>query len=161
MNKLFQVLREEFDYVVVDSGRCHGLVQEALFGTADKLYLVTERTFPALRNRAHRLVGCLCSRSWAQNIEVVLNRFDSDSDIDDKHVRKALGRAVNWNIPNAFAAMQKAWDSGVPLAMKASPITAELCQMARAACGKPLSVAKTNRIWSFLDWHARPEPLKI
>ncbi len=36
-SKLFQLLREEFDYVVVDSGSCHNRAQQELFETADKL----------------------------------------------------------------------------------------------------------------------------
>ena len=45
VRKLFRILREEFDYVIVDSGTCHGIVQETLCGMADTLYLVTEMTF--------------------------------------------------------------------------------------------------------------------
>ena len=56
--RLFRILREQFDYVVVDAGTCHGHLQETVFEMADKLYLVADLTLPALRN-AHRLISYL------------------------------------------------------------------------------------------------------
>lgn len=155
VDKLFSILREEFDYVVVDTGTCHGHVREALVAMAHTLYIVTERNFPALRN-AHRLVSHLSGNCSAMHMELVLNRFDAPhSDISDEQARKAIGRPINWRIPDGHAAVQKAWDKGVPLALENSPIASVLGEMARTACGKPSTVAKTSRMFSFLDWKAR------
>jgi Flp pilus assembly CpaE family ATPase len=49
---------------------------------------------------------------------------------------------VDWKIPNAYTAVRTAQDSGVPVAMEDSPYTRAVAQMARAACGKPLTAAK-------------------
>lgn len=141
-DKLFRILREEFDYVVVDTGACHGNLQEKLFLEADKLYLVTEMTLPSLRN-AHRLISFLSARDGGRALEVVLNRFNSrHGEIDEKSTTKALGRPINWRVPNVWAAARAAQDSGVPLAMTDSPVTRSIVQMARAACGKPQLVEK-------------------
>jgi pilus assembly protein CpaE len=141
-DRLFQILREEFDYVVVDTGTCHGVLQEKLFLEADKLYLITEMTFPSLRN-AHRLISFLSARDGSRALELVLNRFNArHGEIDEKSATKALGRPIDWRVPNAWAAAMAAQDSGVPLAMEDSPITRSLVQMARAACGKPLNPGK-------------------
>lgn len=141
-NRLFRVLCEEFDYVVVDAGYCHGSMQEALLEAADKLYLVTELTFPALRN-GHRLIAWLSAKGRNRGLEVVVNRFNSrHGDIDESSAAKALGRPVNWRIPNGYAAARSAQDNGVPLAMESSPITKVVVQMARAACGKPVAAEK-------------------
>jgi Flp pilus assembly CpaE family ATPase len=142
--RLLRILREEFDYVVVDAGACHGYLQEALFEMADKLYLITELTLPALRN-AHRLISYLSAGDGSRRLEVVVNRFNSrHGDIDEKSATKAMGRRINWRIPNAYAAARSAQDNGVPLAMESSPITKALIQMARAACGKPAEAAKKS-----------------
>ena len=128
--------------MVVDAGTCHSHVQESVFEVADTLYLVTEMTFPALRN-AHRMISFLSARDKSRRLEVVLNRFNSrHGSIDEKSATKALGRPINWRIPNGYAAARAAQDSGVPLAMENSPITRALVQMAKAACGKPLSTEK-------------------
>jgi pilus assembly protein CpaE len=140
--RLFRILREEFDYVVVDAGMCHSQLRETMFDAADTIYLVTEITFPALRN-AHRLISFLSGRDTLRGLEVVVNRFNSrHADIDEKSTAKALARPVNWRIPNCYEAARIAEDSGVPLAMEDSPITRILVQMARAACGKAVNAGK-------------------
>jgi pilus assembly protein CpaE len=140
-DRLFRVLREEFDYVVVDAGTSHGYLLDPLFEVASTVYLVTEMSFPALRN-AHRLISFLSAKDKSRNLEVVLNRFNSrNGNIDEKSATKALARPVNWRIPNCYEAARAAEDNGVPLAMEDSPITRALEQMARSACGKPLKAA--------------------
>jgi pilus assembly protein CpaE len=157
-DRLFQILREEFDYVVVDIGTCHGTLQEKLFLEADKLYLITEATFPALRN-GHRLISYLSVRDGSRVLEVVLNRFNSrHGSIDENSVTKVLARPIAWRIPNDFAAARAAEDSGIPLAMADSPITRALAQMARAACGKPLLPERKARAgFSFFSSKALSE----
>jgi hypothetical protein len=95
-------------------------------------------------------------------LEVVMNRFASrHGGIDEKSATKALGRPINWRIPNAYAAARAAQDSGVPLAMENSPITRVLVQMAKAACGKPLSTQKeAGKGLSFFRSRALPTPVE-
>ena len=139
--RLFQILREEFDYVVVDSGTAHSYLQDTLFEVASTLYLVTEMTFPALRN-AHRLISFLSAQDRNRGLEIVLNRFNSrNGGIDEKSATKAMARSVDWRIPNCYEAARAAEDNGVPLAMEDSPIMRVLVQMAKSACGKPLKPA--------------------
>ena len=142
VKKLFRILREEFDYVVVDAGSCHGDTQETLFGIADTLYLVTELTFSSLRN-ARRLVAFLSARDGCRHLKVVANRFNARyGNIDWDSATKALTRPVDWKIPNAYVAVRAAQDTGIPIAMKDSTYTRAVTQMARAACGKPTAAAK-------------------
>jgi Flp pilus assembly CpaE family ATPase len=93
-------------------------------------------------------------------LEVVLNRYNSrNSDIDEKSATKALGHAVNWRVPNSYAAARGAQDSGVPLAEENSAIALAVVEMAKAACGKPLSVAKKVRKgFSFFGSKSQSEP---
>jgi pilus assembly protein CpaE len=142
VKKLFRILREEFDYVVVDSGSSRGDTQETLFAMADTLYLVTEMTFASLRN-GHRLISFLSARDGCRRLKVVANRSNSRyGNIDGDSATKALTRPVDWKIPNAYAAIRAAQDSGIPTAMNDSLYTRAISQMARAACGKPLTAAK-------------------
>lgn len=142
--RLFQILRDEFDYVVVDAGTCHSHIQESLLDIADILFLVTEMTFPALRN-AHRMISFLSTRDQSRKLEVIVNRFTSrHGGIDEASATKALSRPINWRIPNCYAAARAAQDNGVPLAMGNSPITRALVQIARSVCGKPLNTEKDS-----------------
>lgn len=160
-DKVFQVLLEEFDYVVVDSGTSSGQIQEALFEKADKLYLVTELSVPAIRN-AHRIMLYLSVRNGFRNLEVILNRVDArKGEVGEDHLRKALGRPPDWKIPHGRAAAVHARNAGVPLAMENSPVSSALTQMAKAACGKPLSLARPNRLFGFLDPKTRTHHVAV
>jgi pilus assembly protein CpaE len=162
VDRLFQVLREEFDYVVVDTGTCHGVLQEKIFLHSDKLYLIAEMSLPSLRN-AHRLIAFLSARDGSRALEVVLNRFNSRrEEIDENSAAKALGRPISWRVPNDYAAARAAQDSGIPLAMADSPITRAFVQMARAACGKPLlPKKKAARGFGFFGSKSRPAQVEI
>ena len=153
--RLIRLLREEFDYVVVDSGACRGRVQEKLFDIADKVYLITELSFPALRN-GHRLIAHLDLRSAGRNLEVVLNRFNSKANISEDQARQALRRPIAWRIPNGQAAMRAAWEAGTPLSSEESTVMKALTQMAKAACGKPVEAGKSNGFLSLFGCETRP-----
>jgi pilus assembly protein CpaE len=141
-DKLFRILREEFDYVVVDAGNCHSRMLDLLFTIAGTIYLVTELTFPALRN-AHRIVSFLSAKDRSRGLEIILNRFNSrHGGIDENSATKSLARPINWRIPNGYEAARAAEDAGIPLAMEDSPITRVLVQMAKSACGKPLDAER-------------------
>jgi pilus assembly protein CpaE len=159
VKKLFRILREDFDYVVVDSGSCHSDTQEALFGIADTVYLVTEMTFASLRN-AHRLISFLSARDGCRHLKVVANRSNArHGNIDGASAANALTRPVDWKIPNAYAAVRIAQDSGVPIAMTDSPYSRAVTQMARAACGKPLTAAKkASQGFNLFGLRGLPDP---
>jgi pilus assembly protein CpaE len=146
VQRLFSLLRHEFAFVVVDAGTAAtGGAEEALFNLADTVYLVTEVSIPALRN-ARRLLSLLADRERMPHVEVLLNRFNSrEIEIDENSATKALARPVDWKIPNDFQSVRTAENTGVPLAMKDSPISRVMHKMAIQAAGKPLHVAKKSR----------------
>jgi pilus assembly protein CpaE len=136
--RLFRILKEEFDYVVVDAGTNTGKLHDSLLDAADTVYLVTEVSIPALR-AANRIIAWLAGRDRQQTVEVIINRHDSRTiELDEARIAKALGHAANWNVPNHFQSVREAQNSGIPLASAGSgPIAKILTRMARAACGKP------------------------
>ncbi|MEO8659231.1 MAG: AAA family ATPase [Bryobacteraceae bacterium] len=144
LGRLLSLLRDEFDYIVIDAGPIPG-VDEVLFDLADTIYLVTQASIPALRN-ARRILMYIASMERSPHPEVILNRCNArDVGIDETGVVKALARPVNWKVPNDFAAVRTAENTGVPVAMKDSPITRVLRQMARSACGKPVVPEKKSK----------------
>ena len=149
IDKLLWVARQEFDYVVVDSGSNLDLIDTALFDLDAIVYLITDVNIPELRN-ANRLIT-----EWlgtdGRKLEIVLNRFTSSSlGVDDEHVSKALTRHAQWRIPEDNAAARRM--QGVPssVALVESPISGILRQMARVACGlTPVPEKKKGRLGLF------------
>jgi pilus assembly protein CpaE len=143
--RLFEILREDFAFVVVDAGPVAGNVENALLDRADTLYLVTERSIPSLRN-ARRMLTFLAGRERSPHLQIILNRFNSrEAEIDESGAAKALGRPVDWKLPNDFPAVRTAENTGIPMVLKDSPISRVLRQMAKAACGKVAPLEKRSR----------------
>lgn len=147
--KVLRILEREFDYVVVDAGSDLRHVEEVLVPQADTIYLVTQVNIPSLRN-SHRLIPLLTARSGARQVEIVLNRFDARLvEIDEAGIAKALTQPPRWKVPNDYAAVRRAQNSGVSLALEDSPVSRTLREMARTACGKLTSPAKKKRFGLF------------
>jgi len=145
VRKIFGILRHEFAFVVVDTGTASGSTEEMLLDLADTVYLVTEVSIPALRN-AHRLLSFMAGRERNPHVEVILNRFNArEIEIDENSATKALARPVDWKIPNDFPAVRMAENTGVPLAMKDSPISRMMHKMAISATGRPNHVEKKTK----------------
>jgi pilus assembly protein CpaE len=132
VEKLITVVRQDFEYVVVDGGSNLGFCKTLLdLGAA--AYLVTQVSISELRN-SNRLISEFFN-SGIGKLEVVLNRFTPRSlSIDEENITKALTKPINWKVPNDYSAVRRAQDTATPLALEDSPISRVIRQMARAAC---------------------------
>jgi pilus assembly protein CpaE len=136
VDKLLEVARQEFEYVVVDAGSRLDLQRKNLFDDSATLYLVTQVGIPELRN-SHRLISQL-SADGGPKLEVVLNRYDPRSlEISEEHITKALTRPAAWKIPNNYAAVRRMQNTATPLTHDDSPISRAIRQMTKAACAPP------------------------
>lgn len=145
IDRLIEVARQEFDFVVVDSGSRLDLVSTTLFEEAATLYLVTQVSVPELRN-SNRLV-CEFFKRESAKVEIVLNRYaHSLLGVDEEQITKALTRPARWKIPDDRATAMRTQSTGTPLAVDDSPISRMIGQMARVACGLPEAAEKKRRI---------------
>ena len=146
VEKLLSVVRQDFDYVVVDGGS--GSVSRMLLDAAAVAYLVTQVSISELRN-SNRLISEFFT-SGGRKLEVVLNRFHPRSlSIDEENITKALTRPVDWKIPNDYPAVRRAQDTATPLAQADSPISRVIRQMARTACNLSPTPNKKKRFGLF------------
>ncbi len=146
---LLRILREDFSYVVVDAGSNPGQARDLLFELADAIYLVTEVNIPGLRN-SRSLITHLTNLGGDRNLEVVLNRFDARSlEIDETSINKALTQPAKWKIPNDYAGVRRAQNTGVPIAMENTAVSQAIYELARAACGKIPPAPRKKRFGLF------------
>jgi pilus assembly protein CpaE len=146
--KMLAILRNDFEYVVVDAGSGLDTFREPLLEMADCIYLISEVTIPALRN-SHRLISKLSDSFDDRKLQIVLNRFDSRSvEIDDAAITKALTRPAKWKLPNDYASVRRAQNTGIPVVMENSQLSRVLFDMARAACGKTASLERKKKKFS-------------
>lgn len=144
LGKVFHILRENYPYVVVDAGPGLGASSEAMFEAADSIYVVTQVDIPSLRN-AQRFIAHRKS-AGQQGLEVVLNRFEPRKiEYDEDRITKAIGIAPRWRVPNDYAGVRRAQNTGSPTSLANSPVARAISEMARAACGKPLDREKKGK----------------
>jgi pilus assembly protein CpaE len=139
--RLIAVARQDFEYVVVDSGSGIAASFRELFESASIVYLVAQVSIPDLRN-ANRLVAEFFGKNQPQ-LEIVLNRYKTRSlEIDDESITKALTRPARWTVPSDFPAVHRAQNTASPLMCGKSPISKVIRDMARTACGLPIDTEK-------------------
>lgn len=148
VERLLSIARQNFEYVVVDAGSRFGAMGRTLLAGGSTAYLVTQVGISDLRN-SNRLISELVKTSGA-NVEIVLNRFAPRSlVIGEESINKALTMSAQWKVPNDYAAARSAQNTATPLALKDSPISRVICQMARTACGLPTNTDKKKRFGLF------------
>jgi pilus assembly protein CpaE len=136
VDKLLEVARQEFDYVVVDAGSRLELQHTHLFDKSATIYLITQIGIPELRN-SNRLITKLSSAA-SPKLEIVINRYDPrNMGISDDHITKALTKAADWKVPNNYAAVRRMQNTATPLTQEDSEIARSIRQMTRAITGQP------------------------
>jgi pilus assembly protein CpaE len=145
VNKLLTVARQDFEYVVVDSGSRLELSSTALFEPDAVVYLVSQVGLSELRN-SNRIISELFKSDFPK-LEIVLNRFmPSSMAIDEEHITKALTRRAQWKIPEDNATVRKMLSSDTPLVLEDSPLSRVIKQMARGACGLAAEPERKRKI---------------
>jgi pilus assembly protein CpaE len=135
VDKLLIVARHSFDYVVVDAGYRPDLKDSALSDSSATIYLVTRVDIAELRNSNRLITQFFATRG--RKLQIILNRYTPDLLIDDAHITMALTRPAQWKIPYDPVSTRRARHAASPLALKNSPISIVIRQMARKACGLP------------------------
>jgi hypothetical protein len=62
--------------------------------------------------------------------------------VNEKQIAKALTRPAQWRIPDDFADARRTRNTATPLALKDSPISRAIRQMARTAYGLPVNQSR-------------------
>jgi pilus assembly protein CpaE len=144
VDKLVAIARQDFDFVVVDSGSRLDLTRSALFHPDAMIFLISQVGIPELRN-SNRLVSELFVNDFPK-LEIVLNRFSPSLGIDEEHITKALTRRAQWKIPEDNTTARKMQNTATSLALSDTPISRAIRQMARAACGISPEPEKKKKI---------------
>jgi pilus assembly protein CpaE len=136
IDKLLEVARQEFDYVVVDAGSRLELQHTHLFDRSATIYLVTQIGIPELRN-SNRLITKL-STAASPKVEIVINRYDPrNMGIAEANINKALTRPAEWKVPNNYAAVRRMQNTATPLTEEDTEIARAIRQMTRSITGQP------------------------
>lgn len=113
-----EFLQLQYRYVIVDCPP--GLTDQIMevIDIADHVYLVAQPEVPSLRN-AVRFLDHLGARHYPEDkIQVVINRFDKRSPINEAEIERAIHTKIAWKIPNDYREVAKTVNTGSPLSVE-------------------------------------------
>lgn len=112
---LFEVLKQAFSYIVVDtSANFDGKTITAL-DNSDLVLLITIVNLPAIRN-CQRCLDLFKRLGYEkEKTKIVLNRYMENDEIKVEDVEEVLGQKIYWKVPNNYFTIMSAINKGVPV----------------------------------------------
>ena len=125
VQRILELLKRIFSYVVVDCvGQLAGC-NMAIFGSANLILFTTTLSLPALKNTRRYLCAMERKGFGEDRVKLVINRYLPKSDIQIKDAEKVLARPVYQAIPNEYADVVASINKGMPVVklLPRSPIS--------------------------------------
>lgn len=130
---LLEMLREQFEYVVIDNSSSLNDVALAMLDASDRIFLVTQQSLPTLKN-VSRFFDLAETLDYERNkVLLIVNRASDKLGITVKDIGDTLKRPVIATIPADEEAVMRAADQGRPLVTSKSrkrPIAVALSRLA-------------------------------
>ena len=115
INKLFEILKETFSYVVVDTSAGFDNKTMCAVKNSDLTFLVTVANLPALRN-CQKCINLFAEHGCAKDsIQVIVNRYMENDEISLDDIENLMGQPIFAKIPNNYFTMMSAINKGVPV----------------------------------------------
>ena len=115
IEKLFQVLKRMFSYVVIDMSSNIEPTSLKILDKSDFVLFTTIVNIPAIRN-AQRCLNLFRSRRYPMGkVKILVNRFIENDDIKIEDIETALGEKIYWKIPNNYFSIMESINKGIPI----------------------------------------------
>lgn len=115
LSKLFSILKDTFSYVIVDTSG--GFDKNAMIAldNSDLILFTTIVNLPALRNCQRCLEMFEKNGIDNEKIQILINRYMENDEINANDVEEVLGKKIYWKIPNNYFTMMSAINKGIPV----------------------------------------------
>jgi len=114
---VFRLLREEYEYVLVDAGSQITPGSITALYTADMIGLVANPDVPSIRNAQRLLERIRQLGASADRVRLLLNRAAEPYPIPPTQIESAVGHPIDHTFPSDYKTVSTALNSGVPLAL--------------------------------------------
>jgi pilus assembly protein CpaE len=156
VNEILTTMRDSFPHVVVDNGHGFSDVNLEVFDLADQILVVVLLNLPSIR-AAQRCLDVFRQLNYLRDqekVRLVVNRYMPQKDIGVEQLEEALHYPVYWRIPNDYANMSDAINSGMPVAEidPEAEVTKSFDQLASELAGIAVPVMEEEKAGKgFLD----------
>jgi pilus assembly protein CpaE len=159
VGKLLELLRQHYDWVIVDGVRTLDEVPLAALDASDRVLLVLTQEIPAVRN-ARRCVEIFRRLGYRDGrVQLVVNRHQARSRVPDELIAETVGLPVTARIGNDFPAASLAIHQGALIADAAptSRLVRDLEGLAPAiGAGAPQEAKERSLLKRFFSAKAVP-----
>ncbi|MCW3489631.1 response regulator [Dethiobacter alkaliphilus] len=118
-DEILRVLKDNYDYVIVDTAATFNEINLQVMDLADSILLVTTRDIVTIKNTKTSL-NILESLNYRDKIRVVLNRSDQDLGVGVTDLEKGLEITVSHQVNSDEKSLIAAINKGVPVAVSNS-----------------------------------------
>ena len=135
---VIQILRERYDFVVIDPQHTFDSITLAALDQVDEILMVLTLDIPAIRS-AQRTLAIFDRLGYPRHkVRIVVNRWSKQIDLDLRQVERYLGERVTGFITSDYRTAVNSINLGKPLVESEpqSRIAAEIRQIAVAIAGK-------------------------
>lgn len=143
---VIQILRERYDFVVIDPQHTFDSITLAALDQVDEILMVLTLDIPAIRS-AQRALAIFDRLGYPRHkIRIVVNRWSKQIDLDLRQVERYLGERVMGFITSDYRAVVNSINLGQPLveADPSSRIAGEIRQIAASVGGTHASASATS-----------------
>ncbi len=139
IEKLLDIMKAEFDFIVIDSGQSLDTVSLRILELSDSVLLNSILSLPCLIN-VKRLLDTFNRLGFPkeERVKIIINRYHKNSVISKEEAEKGLGKKIFWYVPNDFQTTITAINQGKTLSEVAhkAEITGNLREMASKLTGR-------------------------
>lgn len=139
VGQLLRLLREHYDWVVVDLPCTFNPTIFAALEESDRLMLVTTADLPAIRNitRFLPLLRNTSRRPVESWLRVILNRYNPRDTITPPEIEDTVGLKVDWTVRNDYRSVMTSINTGDPLVLDGNgPYASDVRRLARRLSGQ-------------------------
>lgn len=112
---LFEALRKEFSYIIVDMSSNIDENSLKILDCSDWIMFTTIVNIPAIRN-AQRCLNLFHSRRYPKDkVKIVVNRYMDNDEIKIDDIENTLAQKVYWKIPNNYFTIMEAINKGMTI----------------------------------------------
>lgn len=161
-----RLLKENYDYIVVDTSGSFVPSTLAAFAEADKIFAVTNLDLPSLRNlqRCLPFLEQTVGKGAKDRIQILVNRYTGDDVIALNDVQRTLGVPVYRTLSNDYAAVSRAINSGKPVVLNGkSKYARDLQALGTELVGVNRAAQAARNGRGLLDalWRRLRQPLEV
>jgi pilus assembly protein CpaE len=148
-----EFLKTIYDYIVIDCAPGLSGLNLAAVQHSDEVWLIATPDVPSVRNLSRYLEHLTRFSYPVDSVRVLINRYSKRGEITREHLEKVLRKSVYMTVPNSYAEVMDAVNTGTPVAPGTrSEFAAALRQWTDSLSGNGavVSVPAEKRRWTML-----------